>query len=261
MDVEITNQINELIRQLDNKNLERYSSELKLLASLFIWHKTLFKSGSTVGHDVFGLRFNDLNATKSYVQLFCSVVYPFIEQKLDGYNLAYFTQLQKSFKFFNLINFLVFLRTGSYLNIWHRLFKIDPQFAKQHPTLNQATYEFMNRELVWSTAIDFLTFIIPIIDLNKSWTKLKSLFVDERSFCLNEFYRPIKSTEKLYEKCNLCSESPIDPHEIGCLHVYCYYCVMSEFELNNGLTCFKCKYRIDQKESIRRINLRCLIDN
>lgn len=241
--------------------MERFKSELKLLASLFIWHKTTHRNRSTVGHSVFGLRFpTDLPSHKLYAQLFCSVIYPFLESKFEHANSTYFVQLQKTFKLFNFINFLVFLRTGSYLNFWYRLFGIEPQFANEL-NLNQATYEFMNRELVWSTAIDFLTFIIPIVDLNKSWTKVKSVFVNEQSFRLNQLDAKIGRDERHYDRCNLCNDTPIDPHEFGCYHVYCYYCIMSQFELGNGLTCFQCKLRANEKQCIKRINLRCLIDN
>ena len=261
LDGEIGNQINELIRLLDCKQLERFGPELKLLASLFVWHKTVNRTQCTVGHAVFGLKFSDLPAHKRYVQLFCSVIYPFLEQKFESTDRSgYFTQLQKTFRLFNFINFLLFLRTGRYLNFWYRLFRIEPQFADSAPALNQATYEFMNRELVWSTAIDFLTFIIPIVDLNRSWTKFKSLFVNEQSFRLNALDRPIRRDQRHYARCALCDECPIDPHEIGCEHVYCYYCVSSQFELAGGLTCFQCKLRVDQRECVKRINLRCLID-
>lgn len=259
LDIEIGNQLNELIRQFDCEQLEQFKSEFKLLASLFIWHKTTNQNQSTVGHNVFGLKF-DLPKYKVYVQLFCSVIYPFIEQKFELINSNYFTQLQKAFKLFNFINFLLFLRTGNYINFWYRLFKIEPRFTNTL-NLNQATYEFMNRELVWSTAIDFLTFIIPIVDLNKSWTKFKSVLINEQSFCFNQLDRPIRRTTEHFTNCNLCNDSPIDPHEIGCDHVFCYYCLMSQFELGNGLTCFQCKLRVNQKECIKRINMRCLIDN
>lgn len=260
LDTEIGNQINELLRLLDCKQLERFGSELKLLANLFVWYQTVQRRQSTVGHTVFGLKFADLPAHKRYVQLFCSVIYPFVEQKLEATGSVHFTQLQKTFRLFNFINFLLFLRTGNYLNFWYRLFRIEPQFTGAL-NLQQATYEFMNRELVWSTAIDFLTFIIPIVDLNKSWTKFKSLFVNERSFRLNALDRPISRDERHYAKCAICADSPIDPHEIGCAHVYCYYCLASQFELGGGLTCFQCKLRVDQRQRVKRINLRCLIEN
>lgn len=262
LDTEIGNQINELIRQLDYKQLERFKSEFKLLANLFIWFKTINRNQTTIGHKIFDLKFSsDLPKHKFYVQLFCSVIYPFLETKFEQYNSShplsiYFNQLQKTFKFFNFINFLIFLRTGSYTNFWYRFFKIDPHFINQQPNLNQATYEFMNRELVWSTAIDFLTFIIPIIDLNKSWMKLKSIFIDEQSFRLNQLDRPIKRTDQDYEKCNHCSDYPFDPHEFGCRHVYCFYCVISQFELTNQMICYKCKLRINNRDLIKRINLR-----
>ena len=65
----------------------------------------------------------------------------------------------------------------------------------------------------------------------------------------------MKREDKDLIKCNYCNDYPIDPHEIGCKHVYCYYCLMSQFKLGNAFTCFQCKLRINQKEFLKRINL------
>ncbi|XP_067001081.2 peroxisome biogenesis factor 2 isoform X5 [Anabrus simplex] len=84
------------------------------------------------------------------------------------------------------------------------------------------------------TNVELLGVTLPLINFHYIRRKLVNLFSSQSS---------IKSQPAVFTattKCGVCKENPIHPHGIGCVHVFCYYCVQANFLADREFRCPLC---------------------
>ncbi|KAJ3048989.1 peroxisome assembly protein (Peroxin-2) [Rhizophlyctis rosea] len=141
--------------------------------------------------------------------------------------------LQKAetiFRSLSLLNFLVFLYNGKYRSVLDRILRMRLVYAKPEMS-RQVSFDFMNRELVWTAFTEFLLFLMPLINLSQ----LKAAF--------NRMVRVQSNISLPEDICGICYGTENDgdaggvvtpastggtvqmPYETSCGHVFCYYCL------------------------------------
>ncbi|XP_075069783.1 peroxisome biogenesis factor 2 [Mixophyes fleayi] len=240
--------------------LIRFEPEIKAFLWLFLWRYTVYSKNATVGQSILNIHYkNDLSQTKKYRPLnkqqkvwfaLITVGGKWLEER--SYDLFSNHPFGSSFprakycinvvfgllKICGLLNFLIFLQQGKFATLFERLLRIRSVFSKPQD-VRQVGFEYMNREILWHGFAEFLIFLLPLINMQKLKSKLFS-------WC-----KPIRgsrhvdpSVAVICKECCLCGEWPTMPHTIGCAHVFCYYCIKSNYMSDMYFTCPKCSTQV-----------------
>ncbi|XP_069116726.1 peroxisome biogenesis factor 2-like [Argopecten irradians] len=147
-----------------------------------------------------------------------------------------------------LVNFLVFLRQGVYRALVERILGIRAMFPNQQG-VRQVSFEFMTRELLWHGFSEFLFFVLPLINFQR----LKN-FAMRRILPVSKTEVTDPSSRKL-ETCAVCGEKPTNPREIGCRHVFCYFCIEGNYKADPGYSCPLCGVSVIDPSNIKPVRM------
>ncbi|XP_060631495.2 peroxisome biogenesis factor 2 [Anolis sagrei] len=253
--------------------LARVEPEVKAFLWLFLWRFTIYSKSATVGQSILNIQYkNDLSQMEKYQTLskqqkwwylICTVGGKWLEERCyDLFSYRPLESFQKTKYIINLVvgllklgellNFLVFIQKGKFATLTERILRIRSVFCKPQG-IRQIGFDYMNRELLWHGFAEFLIFLLPLINMQKLRLRISSWSLPVTGHIKNE-----NSSMICYKECSQCGEWPTMPHTIGCSHVFCYYCVKSNYLHDMYFTCPKCgtemqdlqplKYKIEMKE-------------
>lgn len=157
--------------------------------------------------------------------------------------------LERILKVLSVINFVVFLRQGSFQTILERALGIQARFENPQG-MRQVSFEFMTRELLWHGFAEFLFFLLPFVNFQRLKNNIRrKLLVGESPSAQGG----VKRAQYLYEECAVCGGWPTNPQEIGCQHVFCFYCIQANIKADSAYTCPLCGYPVDGKDGIKGV--------
>ncbi|NXR07768.1 PEX2 factor, partial [Semnornis frantzii] len=253
--------------------LAHLEPEIKAFLWLLLWRFTVYSKNATVGQAILNIQYkNNFSQTEKYQALSKQQKLWYLVLTVGGrwleercYDLFSSRPLQSlckvksliSFatglvKLCGLLNFLVFLQQGRFATLTERILGIRAVFGRPQG-IRQLGFDYMNRELLWHGFAEFLIYLLPFINLQKIKLKISS-------WCLPVAGLPSsdQAAAARCKECSLCGEWPSLPHTIGCSHVFCYYCVKSNYLHDLDFTCPKCgsevqslqplKYKIEMAE-------------
>ncbi|XP_055516947.1 peroxisome biogenesis factor 2-like [Leucoraja erinacea] len=143
-----------------------------------------------------------------------------------------------------LLNFLIFLQRGIFTTFPERLLGIRAVFCRPQG-VRQVGFEYMNRELLWHGFAEFLIFLLPLINTRKLKVVVSSWFLP-----VGHLHHNDGTLSTHYKECAICGDWPTMPHIIGCKHVFCYYCIQSNYLSDADFTCPKCSTEIHNIEPL-----------
>ncbi|KAI5961506.1 PEX2 [Candida margitis] len=284
-----------------NRHPETYS----LLLNLLIFKLTVWKSGASYGSSLQNLKLTDsrtgkvIGLNKKGILLAALVgtyLYKKVETALyqvndvsDGSNddsglfqrlknailnnrTAILTKIDNILKTVNLLNFTVFLVSGRYPSILHRLLGItETPIVSDLLKFNgsNVNYEFQNRQLVWNVMTEFLVFLLPLLQLRKiskftkkmyhrangpnaiepgntkQLTPYTNLPVSECAICHYNNHQAAQSGGRVFT-----TAGPVtNPCITNCGHVYCYVCIATQFNVmkssGDDVPCLKCGTKLE----------------
>lgn len=183
------------------------------------------------------------------------------------------TSVSSTLRVLNLVNFTLFLISGRYSTLLHRVLGISltpvvSDLLKFNGS--NVNFEFQNRQLVWNTMTEFLVFILPLLQLKKLRRMTSKMLLpyrkkarskDEETFSSAYSNLPIsqcaichnnseKRARSLGKTPSSLSSFPItNPHVTNCGHIYCYICIATKFnaiENNDGDEegCLRCGLKL-----------------
>jgi peroxin-2 len=154
-----------------------------------------------------------------------------------------------------LANFAAFLSRGRYPKLSHRLTRTVMQYADIRAT-RTVSFEFVNRQLVWSGFAEFMVFLTPVLWSARTSRRLSGLLsrinllgVGSNSSIDAESSSPQISENRIPSAageqnlaCPRCeSSSPCMAHiALPCRHVFCYVCLALAMETDPGYKCKRC---------------------
>nr|XP_033790837.1 peroxisome biogenesis factor 2 isoform X2 [Geotrypetes seraphini] len=247
--------------------LARFEPEVKAILWVFLWRFTVYSKSATVGQSILNIQYkNDLSQIQKYQPLSKQQKLWYLIFTVGGrwledrsYDLFSSHSLGPTFhkikhfinittgllKLCGLLNFLVFLQKGKFATLTERLLGIRSVFCRPQD-VRQVGFEYMNRELMWHGFVEFLIFLLPLINFQKlkvrlvSWLKpIEGLPSYDASVALHG------------KECTLCGEWPTMPHTIGCTHVFCYYCIKSNYMFDMYFTCPRCGSEVQNLQPLK----------
>ena len=96
---------------------------------------------------------------------------------------------------------------------------------------------------------EFASFAVPLINVQKAKNVFKRLF---SSSSTTQSIKQSSRTDQDCEKCAICEQRPTNVREIGCAHVFCFYCATTSLTADptNGLLCPKCSFVVKETNEI-----------
>uniref|UniRef100_A0A3Q1HTY4 Peroxisome biogenesis factor 2 n=1 Tax=Acanthochromis polyacanthus TaxID=80966 RepID=A0A3Q1HTY4_9TELE len=253
--------------------------ELRALLHLLLWRFTLYSDSATVGQSLLSLRYHStfslspryrplsprqklglavLTVGPQWLQERSHKLLPFLGLSSQGPTAERnggllqqglrnaLTFVSSIIKFTSLLNFLVFLRNGRHPVLAERITGAQAVFSKPN-VVRDVTYQYMNRELLWHGFAEFLIFLLPLINTRTLKATMSSLVFGAES----ADGKRTGEGKGVWKECGICGEWPTIPHTVGCLHVFCYYCIKSHSITDAYLTCPKCGAEAGQPELVK----------
>ncbi|KAH9508687.1 peroxisome assembly protein (Peroxin-2) [Bulinus truncatus] len=243
----------------------------RIIKNVFVLF-ALHDSGSTIGQHILGIQYFAKQPTATTNKPWISItgrekilygllviVCPWLKERLSTL-LSYLglssvestvtwwaQQIETVFKVCALINVLVFLRQGAYLTLVERLLGIRAKFP-QRQGLRQVGFEFMTRELMWHGFSEFLFFLLPLINFQRIKNTVTRWLRGHDSGIHGHIQHRIPAD---MTTCAVCEEWPAMPREIGCRHVFCYYCIKANFLADPNYACPQCGHPVLSEDNIQ----------
>lgn len=130
-----------------------------------------------------------------------------------------------------LLNFITFLWNGRYRSLFDRVFGVSLMYREREMS-RLVSYEYMDRQLVWTAFTEFFLVAAPLVDL----PKLRRMVV-----------RGIGADKEVDEGvCMFCAQmgrakvEVCEAYVTNCKHSFCYYCLQSNMMNNPYLKCPRC---------------------
>lgn len=261
----IKNQLTKLLKYHKTNILVRYDPEVSAILKLLVWKFSVLVHNSTIGQNILNLKYisnkGETWMTQRQRILYAAILIglPWLKERLSDVlkviglmeirskieKLIEWTDI--SLKIAALVNFLVFLQKGVYHSLVERVLGIQPVFPDKQG-IRQVSFEFMTRELLWHGFSELLFFVLPLVNFQrvKNYLLRKVLPKDMSS----------QSTSKRnLTECGICGEWPTNPQEIGCAHVFCYYCIQSNYKADPGYCCPLCGINIPDPSIIQHLKM------
>lgn len=283
LDNEIHNTIDSLVDELA---IPKLGEELKLIFKFYLFANHI-KCNATTGMQVYNMKFYGTshgnvseilkepekyklimlaacNLTGSYIIKRYRKIEKLIENSyLNRLNASWLTldNIFTLFKSLSIINFLMFLKVGKYPTIHERLLGIVPAMSDQDyhtsMSLNKVQMEFMYRETVWRAVAEFITTVIPLINIEQVKNRILRF-----TGLMQKATSDVKLSEKIHREsndsmCAICGKQPFNPYVIGCRHVFCYYCLFSRHlsDPAEGYVCLLCRYNAKDQIDVHRYKI------
>ncbi|KAG0380498.1 peroxisome assembly protein (Peroxin-2) [Mortierella sp. AD032] len=156
------------------------------------------------------------------------------------------------FRIVSLINFLAFLYAGKYRTVLERVLSMRLVYAERNSN-RQASFEFLNRQMVWHAFTEFLMFLMPLINVSKLKRNVKRMLLPAALMSDNELSALPAHICAICHENNSASTTPgtqtstviHNPYITDCEHVYCYYCIKTKMMIDDEWCCLRCGKKVD----------------
>lgn len=164
-----------------------------------------------------------------------------LEQLQDGMH-----RVEAVFGAASLANSLVFLNRGVYSTLRDRV--LGARLVLERASVARAlSFEYLNRQLVWTEISELLLFILPLISV----TPMRSLLSKLPRFAAVVSPPAAASTAGGSDggslaPCGICdTAAPLRPFVAQpCGHVFCYYCLAARTQADARYACVRCGERV-----------------
>jgi len=257
-------QIQNVFKYFQPQFLVTFGPEVNAALRWVLCHFAIRIQDATIGQKLLDLQYVKDQSTSGMHTSLCmsrrqkimftilTVGAPWLEERMDDFaarsqNMRYSNKLWnwmkaliKVWKMAALLNFLVFLMRGRHQFILERLLHIHTVFP--HPqSVRQIGFEMMDRELLWHGFAEFLFFVLPLINFQRIKNFVVRRLVPNSSSAGSKAER----TAEDLRQCAVCEDWPFNPQEIGCRHVFCYYCIQSNLLADQSYACPLCGHKFD----------------
>lgn len=205
------------------------SALLTLSLRLLHHFNTIDRNEATPGNALQSLKYTSssggpLSLVQRYIHLLCNAVLPFLytcmQRARHPLAASLATPLAALHAVCVLANRAYFLRTGRYNSLAHRIANTRVNYAGR-PTSPQATFQLVDRQLVWQGLAELALCIAPIIRLLISSRFNRPSATTRRAALTNS----VGETSYM-SVCPLCQAAPTMAHVVlPCHCVTCYVCI------------------------------------
>ncbi|KAG0202292.1 peroxisome assembly protein (Peroxin-2) [Mortierella sp. GBA30] len=264
---------------------ERFKPELALALNLVMYNFSVYDMGATYGSQLQNLIYRNerkhcgglqstatdapLTKTQKVAYGVVTVGGQYVMERLnrvvtaqgwgelpeDNIKKKAWNVLQKGgsvFRIVSLINFLAFLYAGKYRTVLERILSMRLVYAERNSN-RQASFEFLNRQMVWHAFTEFLMFLMPLINVSKLKRNVKRMLLPAALMSSNELTTLPTHICVICHENNSASTTPgtmkstviHNPYITNCGHVYCYYCIKTKMMVDDEWCCLRCGTKVD----------------
>lgn len=227
---------------------------IKFLIDTVLFKVTVFDKSQSYGLFLQNLKFGNKLTTSKKVLYWLLVVFGNykLKSKLN------FTAL-KVYNVLNFASYIAFILKNDYPSLILRLLRIKIKPINNHK-MNNLSFEFQNRQLIWNTFLEFVLFILPILTNNAKF-----------QYLLNNLLHPGSSSNQQQQvnislikpnQCPICVSTHSNitlnfqitsPYKVNCCgRKYCYVCVLKKLDqakkLGTKWKCIECQQDVDYCE-------------
>ncbi|XP_059145530.1 peroxisome biogenesis factor 2-like [Physella acuta] len=263
-------QLSQLFKYHKVNFLARFEPEIQAAIKFLLWKFALYDSGATVGQQILGIYYRQprkvnpgagITGREKILYAFLVIICPWLKERiatllsycglghLESEVNWWLHHVETVVKVSTLINLLVFVKRGVYLTLVERVLGLRAQFPHRQGQ-RQVGYEYMTRELLWHGFSEFLFFLLPLINFQRIKNTVTRWVGVQRS---NSQGHVRHRTNADLLSCAVCDQSPVMPREIGCRHVFCYYCVAANFSADPNYTCPQCGHPVVSQTNIQAV--------
>lgn len=243
--------------------------EIKAILKAVLYGFTVYECGSTVGQRLLGLEYfasgsnlDRITRRQAWALILLAVGLPWFRERCLQLCLRLCPlplrnrvergvgHLERAVRAASVANFVLFLVRGSCCSLSDRLVGVVNGHGSR-PMLREVQFDCMNRELLWHGFAEFIGFLLPLINVYPAKN-----FVRRR--LLGRQVRPTQPSARVLgdmAECGICGRAPTQPHESGCRHVFCYYCIASQVTADASYPCPRCNHPSQGLENLRRAAL------
>ncbi|CAI9741334.1 peroxisome biogenesis factor 2-like [Octopus vulgaris] len=258
----VRNQIGRIFEYNQLSLLTKLDPEITALLKFVIWRFSVFATGASVGQQLLRLTYANARAKdktnpwmskkQKLLHGFILIIIPWLKERLnltiDSLGLStsktkekinkYLQWCEKSLKIAALINFALFLQSGCYSSLTERVLGIR-SVHPQKQLIRQVSFDYLTREILWHGFSEFLFFLLPLVNFRRMKSILTYYLLPQPPPAQPS--SPDSRTMAELTNCAICDLVPHNPHQIGCSHVFCYYCISSNFLADPRYVCPVCK--------------------
>eukprot|EP00474_Spongospora_subterranea_P008677 CRZ09135.1 hypothetical protein [Spongospora subterranea] len=224
------------------KFVDAFTPELRCIIASCVFFMTLWSGVPSPGQVLQNLKPNPCSIRSLSLFSVAQIVIPYLFLRFRRYlHLQPYRILLGVAGSVKLANLVAFLYGSAYRTVTERVAGITYQY-RQSRVNRQITFDFMNQELIWAGASDFLLFIVPLLNTHKLQAMLRRLIGSSQSYLQQDgIYCAI-----------CCRRDPICvPSVASCGHTFCYYCLRGSQMADPKLTCPICKQGIANQNQPR----------
>ncbi|KAG0233323.1 peroxisome assembly protein (Peroxin-2) [Actinomortierella wolfii] len=272
---------------------EKFKPELTLLLNLIMYKFSVYDMGATYGSQLQNLVYRNERKHKGGLQS-TAIDAPLTKNQKIAYGIVtvggnYLSErlnriiteqgwgelpddnikkkawivLQKAgsaFRILSLLNFLAFLYAGKYRSIVERILSMRLVYA-QRASNRQASFEFLNRQMVWHAFTEFLMFLMPLINVSKLKRNVKNMLLPAAFQSANDLAMLPKHICAICHENNNATATTTsaaggggaavmstvihNPYITSCGHVYCYYCIKTKMMIDDEWCCLRCGKKVE----------------
>lgn len=217
----------------------------KTLLRAVIWKIGIWDHENTYGSQLQSLRYLNLTKSKKITLGLVSVLGPLIQEKIGGELQGRWRQIVAYavgvYEVLALANFISYIAGSRYDTVLHRILGV--QLRPISSAYRAVSFEFLNRQLIWSQFTEFLLVFLPLVNLPRIRRKLTSYLPQPESQKLAFLPRKI---------CAICYSEGVEaadcvnPYVANCGDIFCYGCIMSQISLceGEGWDCLRCGIKV-----------------
>ncbi|XP_054278234.1 peroxisome biogenesis factor 2 isoform X1 [Macrosteles quadrilineatus] len=218
----------------------RWEPELDLFLRLILWKLSVYEAGATFGQQLLSIKYNSgLTRRKSVAWAALAFGVGYLHKRSSELTNAvapehkdkvreWLGRLEAGVQVARMLNLLMFLREGQFPDLVDRIVAVKPVAAT--PANRIVGYSYMTRELLWHGFIECIVFLLPLVNfsaLQRSFRRLSGLGRPKTAQQGSLVYTTAT-------RCAVCQLPPTLPHQMGCGHAFCYYCLLLQFKEMNG---------------------------
>ncbi|CAG5120415.1 unnamed protein product [Candidula unifasciata] len=262
-------QISQLFKYHQSTFLAHFDPEIQAGIKLLLWKFALFDRDATVGQQILGIHYGKGKGTNLGAPItgrekvlygLLVVLFPWLKERIstlltyiglsqwDTQVHFWLQQVETVWKAAALVNLLVFLKKGVYLSLVERILGIRSQFPQRQGLRQGNIRRVLTRELLWHGFAEFLFFLLPLINFQRIKNSFKRWLGGQKLTSQGH----LKSrTRADLMTCAVCEEWPVMPREIGCRHVFCYYCISANLSADPNFSCPQCGHPVVSQSNIQ----------
>ncbi|KAH6562627.1 hypothetical protein BASA62_009022, partial [Batrachochytrium salamandrivorans] len=208
-----------------------YEPEINAILEWLVSEAALYSTGSTYALELQNLKYRDEFQHTGQHELSLFNAPSTKRSSFDPCTAAYWRAMDScsAYQIFD----------NTWLERWIRDRLLGMRIVYSQQTMSRMiSFEFMNRQLVWSAFTEFFLSIIPFVNMN---------------FLKRMVYRHFKQRQQLDLPAHLCAICHIKnrpsatlhiPYETNCKHTYCYYCIKTELMIDSAFPCPRCGEKV-----------------